>query len=178
MARAISFGLFALAFVAMWVEAGILYPHLPARFPAHFDIHGAPDRWDPTTAFNWFLMPAIGTALAFLLAGIAAALPVLFHRWPSIVNIPRKAQFMALPPQGRERVVTEVSVMLALTGAVMLGLFCQILYATAQVAQGARATAPLWPALAAIGVILVIVFIGQFRIGQRITIESAIAYRE
>jgi uncharacterized membrane protein len=176
MLRTLGYGTLVATIAFMWGVAIALRPGLPERIPLHFTIDGTPDQWGAPTVGNWFLIPILGSSFALLFLGLALALPAIATRYPSIVNIPRKAEFLALPTEARRRVMASVSVMLSLVSSGMLLMFTHILYATAQVASGEWERAPVWIALAGIAFVIAIVVVGQLRIKQCIARELAILH--
>jgi uncharacterized membrane protein len=175
MLRKLGYGTLVATIAFMWGVAIALRPGLPERIPLHFTIDGTPDKWGAPTVGNWFMIPILGSSFALLFLGLALALPAIASRYPSIVNIPRKAEFLALPTEARRRVMGTVGTMLSLISSAMLLMFTHILYATAQVALGECERAPVLITLAPVALILAIVVVGQIRIRQRIAIEAAIS---
>ncbi|MSR28957.1 MAG: DUF1648 domain-containing protein [Phycisphaerales bacterium] len=160
---------------AMWTIAGTLYPTLPPQIPLHFDGSGSPDRWGPPNFWNWFLLPSIGTVVPLFLTGIAAVIPWLLRNYPGLVSIPRRVQFLALPPDGQRRALTALAGMLLWISTVLVWMFAGMIYATALVARGTWSGMPLWVALIPVGAILAIALFGNFLVSRRILVESVIA---
>lgn len=52
---------------AMFVVAAVLYPSLPARFPTHWGISGAPDAWSSKSLGSVFFMPLMTLGVYALL---------------------------------------------------------------------------------------------------------------
>lgn len=140
--------------VATWVRAALLYPAIPERFPIHFDAGGRPDRWATRSIERWFMLPAVALAIEVLLLSIAWWGRALVARAPGIVNMPRKATFVRLSPEGRLEAFEPTRAYLAFVVLLLALLFWYLLEGTAQVASGARVTLPTWPVLAFLGGVL------------------------
>jgi len=52
---------------AMFITAAVLYPSLPARFPTHWGVSGAPDAWSVKSFGSVFFMPLMTLGLYALL---------------------------------------------------------------------------------------------------------------
>jgi len=68
----------------------------------HFDLYGRPDRWGGRGA--WWALPAVAVGLSLFMFGIAW----LIRRYPHLINIPRKKEFLVLPPDMQEYVITGI----------------------------------------------------------------------
>ena len=79
-----------------------LWPRIPDRVPTHFDLYGCPDGWSGRG--TWWALPAVAVGLSLFMFGIAW----LIRRYPHLINIPRKKEFLALPPDMQEPVITGV----------------------------------------------------------------------
>jgi uncharacterized membrane protein len=93
--------------VLSWTLSAAVYTRLPARMATHFDIAGAPDRWDPRIV-GAFVLPAL-MLLTFIIA-----------RWsPRVLaeQRPRDAAFDAV----RELVLTAILAFFALMHVGILG---------------------------------------------------------
>ncbi|MFM7260962.1 MAG: DUF1648 domain-containing protein [bacterium] len=144
----------ALAETVLWTRAIQWFPQLPERFPIHFDISGAPDRWSDRGA-GWFLLPALSIAILAFFALIAWSLGPMCRGAPGLVNVPRKDLFLRLSPAGRESVLAPTRAFLAWVVSLVAWLFAFILEGTALVAVGRATTLPVWPVF----VFLVLVFV-------------------
>lgn len=56
-----------LILAVMFIAGAVLYPSMPARFPSHWGISGAPDAWSTKSFLSVFFMPLISTAVYALL---------------------------------------------------------------------------------------------------------------
>jgi uncharacterized membrane protein len=144
-----------LSLLAVWALAAIAWPKLPARVPIHFDAAGRPDGWVERSAWWWFALPALATVLALLL-GFAlprwmVAMARANSRW---LNMPRKAEFMALPADARERAIRAPLAWLVLLACLLQVLVGWIVFGSARVATGAWATLPAPTSFVLIGAVL------------------------
>jgi uncharacterized membrane protein len=113
--NAVLLGLLVAASIAVW-------PMLPERLPVHFDLAGTPTRWARASAAAWFGLPALAALLGLLLAW----LPRAARKNPSLWNVPEKALFVRLSPEGRApfqeamaRIVAATAVLMTLTFAAL-----------------------------------------------------------
>lgn len=87
--------------LALLAGAAVLWPQVPDRIPTHFGAGGQPDAWGPRSLAVWFGLPLVALALAAVIEGSA--------RWvrtrpeSPMVNLPRKAEVLALPEEPRAR---------------------------------------------------------------------------
>lgn len=64
-----------LAFVAAFAIGAAVYPSLADPYPVHFDIAGAPDRFEPKTLWAVFGLLIVGVGVAALLFVLAVVVP-------------------------------------------------------------------------------------------------------
>jgi uncharacterized membrane protein len=133
----------AVSMLAVWLLAAFAWSDLPDRVPIHFDAAGRPDGWVARSAFWWFALPALATTFGLLL-GVAlprwmVAMARANSRW---LNVPRKAEFMALPIDARERAIRAPMAWLVLLACLLQALVGWIVFGSARVATGAWATLP------------------------------------
>lgn len=166
-----------LAVAAVWWLAITAWPVLPDRVPMHFDAVGRPDGWVARSAVAWFSLPALATAMGvgagWLLPRWMIAMARANSRW---LNVPRKAQFTALPAAARERVVQAPATWLVAMVVAIEGLFAWILFGSAEVAAGrwpVLPTAPLYATLAAVLLCVVAMVIAGGRAVQREVARAA-----
>jgi len=134
----------AVAEIVLWTRAIQWFPSLPERFPVHFDISGAPDRWSERGA-AWFLLPALSIAILAFFGLIAWSIGPMCRGAPGLVNVPRKDLFVRLSPAGRETVLAPTRAFLAWVVSLVAWLFAYILEGTALVAVGRETKLPAWP---------------------------------
>jgi len=130
------------------------FAELPERFPVHFDLAGRPDGWSTKSPTSWFLAPGIGVVLGAFLTVLAMATPRLALRHAKLVNMPRKAQFLALPPEGRAAAMLPTRWYLLALVVLLAGLFGWIVDGSARVAVGQWQELPPWPVLAFVGLVV------------------------
>lgn len=110
--------------IVLWVGTLLGWRLLRDRMPTHFGPTGAPDRW--TTH-------GTGGLLLWLLLPVLALLASLGLRWagrhtvanPSVWNIPRKREFLALDPRTRSPIIARLLRFLAVvmvTTTMLLGI--------------------------------------------------------
>lgn len=152
--------LYDLANLILLLLAGLFirasYPRLPERIPMHFDLAGRPDRWSGRGGVIALLVvPVVITAVLYLLI---RHLPRLGAN-PRYLNIPRKEEFLRLPPEKREVYWELLKEFIAgITAAVNL-LFYLIIRGTVRIALGGSTLLPLKAMLPAlIGLALILVF--------------------
>lgn len=138
----------ALGIVTMWGVSIGCFGALPDRFPSHFDAAGVPDAYMHKSAGSWFSLPLIMSALIAFFLGFAWGLPKLSAKYATLVNVPNKAVFVALPEASRARALEPIrDLMIAM--AVPLGLnSAYITFGTFQISTGAWSSLSPWPALA------------------------------
>lgn len=99
------FGLVAanvIAVIGAFVFSVITAMQLPARYPSHFNAAGQPDRWSEAGGAGWYFMPFFALGMAAVMVALALLLP----RIPmSLVNIPRKEQFLRLSVAERTPII-------------------------------------------------------------------------
>jgi uncharacterized membrane protein len=59
-----------LIIAAMFVAAAVLYPSMPARFPSHWGVRGAPDAWSNKSFGSVFFEPLLSLGLYALLVAV------------------------------------------------------------------------------------------------------------
>lgn len=112
--------LLLVAHVALWAAAYLTLGKLVGPYPVHFDVSGQPDRWSEA---GWWLHPVLALAVSLLLVGAVRLARRLAVKSPHWVNIPRKADWVKLPVEGRLRALR------ALEGLVFgLALFVNLLF--------------------------------------------------
>ena len=125
-----------LALLAVWILAAAIWPRLPESIPVHFGPGGLPDRWGARSASQWFVLPAIPTAMAVLLAAADALVRFLARYRPLLVNVPRKKEFAALPEEARLQALLPVRALCWGAAAPVAVMFGYILWATYAAAVG------------------------------------------
>lgn len=133
MLRLLAFGLH----LALWGLALWSWGRIPDTVPVHFGADGAPDRWGPASATNWFTLPGIGLLLNLLM--LAAT------RWlgadPRRVKVAGGRTADELPDAQRDGVVQTTIGTLLLVQIVTNLMFLAIQGAQYRTALGADASA-------------------------------------
>lgn len=164
--RVLPFLLFA-AHVTLWVAAAKTLGTLEGPYPDHFDISGEPDSW---TDAGWWLMPLIAAFITAFLVGIV----LLARRWvrtrPEIINIPRKADFLRLDPEARQRAFAPVVALVIGTAFFMNLIFTSIVFDTYAVAVAMQG------GLSMIKLILALVFMVVWVVLSLVRIRRAIEH--
>ena len=142
--------------VGIWALAYVLWPELPERIPVHFDGSGVPDRWAAPTFMNWFALPLVSTFLTALMFAISFSVRGMARRWPGIMNIPRKKEFLKLPPEARVRALGPMDVLLWATPAPLNATFIYAVWGSYAVAMEEWEAVPVWPLFAGIGGVLLV----------------------
>ena len=138
-------GLLAACFVSVFR----VWNELPAKIPVHFGIDGTPDRYaDKAEGLLIFLLAPV--LLTLVLYGSAWFVPFA-RRWPSLLNVPRKEEFLRLPEAAQERYFLVIMEFMFLLTAIINTMFLFICQGTIAVAQGQATTLSgwaVWPGLA------------------------------
>jgi hypothetical protein len=127
----------------LWATAWALGDGLPERIPVHFDLAGRPDRFGGREAF--LALPAAGTLVAATILASAAISIRLARRRPGLINLPRKAAFLALGPEERVRAVAPVAGYLGVLSLLVGLLILLLMVDTHAVATGRAETIAVWP---------------------------------
>jgi len=132
----------------------VLYyiPRLPAKIPMHFAADGTPNGWSDKSGLIGLLIVALGITGIFYI--IMLSLRSLSKR-PSILNIPRKELFLALPPEKQEIYWNLMKEHLAAFAAAMNVLWVTAIWGTIKVALGDIKKLPAWTIW--LGLILIVI---------------------
>jgi len=142
--------------VGIWGLAYVLWPDLPERIPVHFDGEGVPDRWAAPAFLNWFALPLVSSFLTALMIAIGLSVRGMARRWPGIMNMPRKKDFLRLPPEARMRAMGPMDALLWAWPAPLNAAFTYMVWGSYCVALGEWKTVPIWPLFAGIGGVLLV----------------------
>jgi hypothetical protein len=132
------------------------YHRLPGRIPMHFDMAGRPDRWSGRGGIVMLVV------IPFVLTGIFYLLIRLVPRFganPRYLNIPRKAEFLRLPPERQDVYWALYKEFFAGLAATLNLLFYLIIRATVEIATGEWSRLPfqaVLPALVFMALILIV----------------------
>lgn len=129
--------LLVLSVAALWTLAVTAWPDLPEQVPTHFDVGGRPDAWAAPGFASWFLLPTLATGMVLLMGvGLPRWVVGMARRNSSLLNMPQKARFQALPEEARVRAVAVAAKGLQRVALLVTALFGWILYGTNEVAHG------------------------------------------
>lgn len=122
-----------LLIVGVYYEIGV-WKILPEKVPVHFSFSGVPNRWTTkgTELVVLFCMPWIMAAFMYGVGKFA-------RKYPSLLSIPRKKEFLALPPERQEPLWSLIDEMMAGMGSAMIILFLGIIRSIEKAATGASA---------------------------------------
>ncbi len=139
------------AVMGAFVFAVLTAMQLPARYPTHFNTAGQPDRWAEAGGFGWYALPLLSAGLAAAMVALALLLP----RIPmSLVNIPRKDQFLRLSLAEQTPIIQQLIRFLLWISLADTLLFTAIHWMMYRAAVAAR-VGDAW-------IILVVVSVGYF----------------
>ena len=153
----------AASFLAMWGVAAFSYGALPERFPSHFDASGVPDAFMTKSMLGWFALPMIFSLLAALFVGLAVLVPSLSAKHPTIINVPSKARFLALPESARAQALEPMRDLMLFMVSPLALLALYIGLGSFRVATGAASTLSPWPVPVVVSVILAAVVVATVR---------------
>jgi len=126
--------LLAAAHLSLW-GAGAMTLRTIEVFPDHFDLAGKPDAW---TTGPWWVMPLLALALTLVLLGALLLARRLTLTSPQWVNLPRKLDWLALPPDARLRAFKPAEGLLLGLATFMNLTFISIVLDSYAVASGAK----------------------------------------
>jgi RsiW-degrading membrane proteinase PrsW (M82 family) len=108
-----------------------LWKILPEKIPVHFTLGGIPNRW-ANKGMEIILIFCMPWAMALLMYSIAK----LARRYPSLLSIPRKQDFLALPSQQQEPLWLLIDEMMAGMAFAIIILFLGIIRFIEKAATG------------------------------------------
>lgn len=116
--------------VGVYYEIGV-WKVLPEKVPVHFSFSGVPNRWTGKGAelVVLFCMPWIMAAFMY---GIGK----LSRKYPSLLSVPRKKEFLALPPERQEPLWSLIDEMMAGMASAMIILFLGVIRSIEKAATG------------------------------------------
>jgi hypothetical protein len=122
--------LVALLNLGVWLLTAALYTSLPEQIPGHFGLYARPTRWDNRETI--WILPFIASLMALGLYGLNRTI----LKYPGLINLPNKDEFMRLPPDSMRRVVQRLNLHLIGLMATLQLLLGFLVWGTAQVASG------------------------------------------
>jgi len=137
--------------LGLFCFSGWAYPGLPGRIPVHFNASGNADCWAEKSRGLWFALPIVAlgfTGLMYLMS-LAVKGARRNSRW---LNIPHKAQFLALPPERQAPIWQELGMMFFWLAVplILLFVFLQVAIWMTAVGKGVPGAFPLATALFAV----------------------------
>ena len=134
----------SIALLGLFGFTGWAYPRLPGKIPVHFNAAGNPDCWAEKSWGIWLALPLVALGLTMFMYLVRWSMQGIRRnaRW---VNIPHKAQFLALPP-GRQVPIWQRLRMMFFWLAVPLNglfIFLQVAIWKTALGQGMPAAFPL-----------------------------------
>jgi hypothetical protein len=142
--------LFALA--GVWAYAHELRPTLPAEIPIHFDSAGHPNRMAP--ADEIYSLPMMDTFATGIILFLSCLMGPMARRIPGLINVPRKAEFVALTPEARARALGPAATVVPLIAVLSSGIFGYVLWGTGEVALKHRETFSAAPLAVAVPLVI------------------------
>ena len=116
----------------------------------HYDLSGTPDRYAGTTLIRWMALPLLCAALAAVMYAVAW----LCTRMP--INVLPQAEYDALPPQDKMRIISHIQRYLYWVTAGITVWFMVMQYGKYRIAIGAAESRPLEPGLTIAATLLLI----------------------
>lgn len=156
---------------ALWVLAAVVWPHLPDRFPAHFNLKGEPDRFVRKEFASWYMLPLIAAGTTVLLAGVSFIIRPMTRGDARWLNVPRKKDFVRLPPEARARALMPLWALLWGTPAPMNVMFAYVVWGTYLVATKRSATLSMTPMIVALVLVLAWTAVGIIALRRAIIDE-------
>jgi len=102
-------GLILLVFLLTVGLSLYVYPRLPEQIPMQFGAGGLPSHRIAKSRIGWLTLPLCGLGTAALLLLLGHGTVRLGRRWPRLLNVPLKEEFLKLPPERREPVYQELA---------------------------------------------------------------------
>ena len=142
------------ALVALWSFAVIAWPDLPEQIPTHFDLQGNADAWDEPGFGSWFFLPTLATVLGGLLGlALPGWIRSMARRNSSMLNMPQRDKFRALPEEARVRAVASIAGGIGWLGVTLVAMFGWILYGMNEMAHARWKTLPPLGLFGLVGVV-------------------------
>jgi uncharacterized membrane protein len=158
----------ALLFLALVALTAANYGSLPDKIPVHFNFSGTPDGWSDKGLGAW-MIPIVAVVMNLIFGG---SMWVVRNK-PAWVNVPRKAEFMALSADARAPINDMVARFVLWMAVLVEVLLIYIQAGMVAVALGAWKTLPVWPSFAIIGGFVVYISIMYVRISRAIRRANA-----
>jgi hypothetical protein len=172
---AIALALHALTIAGLFAWSLTRQHQLPAELPIHFLSDGTPNGWTETSWLTALAMPLTALGLFVLIALGGVAVMRSARRHPRYLNLPRKAELLALPPERQAPVWRQLEALPAWLVLPPQGLLCwaqaTIYRAAMQGGRGLEAP-PIWLFLAVEGAVLAVAMICLTRAMRRALVKA------
>ncbi len=166
---------YAAALAVLWARTAWLVSIVEFPVPVHFAFDGRPDRFGPPSSLYW--LPGLASILVPALLALGFGLPAMAEKTPDLVNLPKKALFLALPAGARRRAVRPLCSLLAFLPIPVLALFLWIIEESARIAIAGpfnpNVSLPWTPMTLPLVAVLIAVFVYSSRAGRQITDEAS-----
>jgi hypothetical protein len=113
-----------------------------------FGLDGQVNRWATRSAWSWFMLPTIATAVGALMFALAAAAP----KYPALFNYPGKEDVLKLSGEPRAAAILEVQRFMLWLGVATVAVFGAAVYSMYETAFGRATTSAL---LVSVGVLTI-----------------------
>lgn len=133
----------------------LTYAGLPERIPIHFDIHGQADGWMDKSLLAWLGLPLSALGMWGIMALSAKAVD-WGRKHPKYLSIPKKEQFLALPPEKQEPVWRRMKAIVHWMAVPVNAMLVYAQVAIYAMAVGGGTGMAVWPLFACLGAMLVI----------------------
>ncbi|MCP4152670.1 MAG: DUF1648 domain-containing protein [bacterium] len=157
---------FRLSFVFHFLNASLLafmswltvsyFDRIQGKIPVHFGIDGVPDRWsDKNILWTFLLVPLL---LNLFLYALILFLPRL-GRYPALINMKNKEQFLALPPEKQLLFWALIQEFITILTCCLNVSFLGLLWGTIMVGMNEAEKIPgwaLWSGVASVGIVMII----------------------
>lgn len=158
-----------LSVVAVWAVSGVLLAGAGA-IPVHFDAAGNPNGFGP-----WWMLAAISTGVLVVMGLVHLLVRWLVVNHPTWVNVPAKAQFLALSPEARRRIVPRLGqLLMGFVLLVNLGMLA-LTRDTHRIVMRELQTIAVWKLIVLLVLALVWVVVCVVRVRNAIRREAAAA---
>lgn len=133
------------AYLAMWAVAIWGWTVLPARFPAHFDAEGLPDRYVAKSFAGWFGLPVLFTVIGAAIASVGLVVERFAKKNVAFVNVPERAAFLRLPAEARGKALAPLTDVGFMMPPALAGLSAYVQWASIEVALGRQRELSTFP---------------------------------
>lgn len=162
----------ALVIVATFAAAILGHRQQPGRVPVHFDLAGFPDRWADRSWGSTLAVPLLSVAMTAFIYGTAQVMGWA-RRHPSLLNLPDKEAFLALPPELQDPIWRQLKAFIHWLAVPVTLVFLTM----AALGPGADGRLRVWPLLVPAGLLLVLPIVLAVRLLRRVRDVIALGAR-